>query len=123
MQTVTGKCHCGAVEFEVDFENGFDGIPVRRCNCSLCRRKGAVMSSVDRRYLRVTKGEENLSLYQWNTRIAEHYFCRTCGIYTHHARRSAPNEFGFNLACIEEFDPFSLENVEVFDGAALSLEQ
>lgn len=119
METKKGSCHCGAVEFEVDLENGFGEL--RRCNCSLCRRKGAIIASVPLNRLRVTKGADMLTLYQWNTMTAKHYFCRVCGIYTHHQRRSNPNLFGFNLACIEGVDPFSFGDVEVSDGASHSL--
>ncbi len=119
METVTGKCHCGAVEFEVSLENGLEDL--RRCNCSLCRRKGAVMAGVPIEHLRVTKGAENLSLYQWNTNIAKHYFCRTCGIYTHHQRRSAPGEYGFNVGCLDDFAIEANGDVPTGNGAAMSL--
>jgi len=112
----TASCHCGAVEFKVSLQNGLENI--RRCNCSLCRRNGAVMASVLLADLEVTKGANNLSLYQWNTKTAKHYFCKTCGIYTHHQRRSVPTEFGFNIACIEGVDPFSYVDVPVGNGAS-----
>ena len=121
MPTVTGKCHCGAVEFEVDIDHEIDTKHVRRCNCSLCRRKGALMSGAPKECLRVTRGADNLSLYQWNTNVAEHYFCKTCGIYTHHFRRSDPSQCGFNIACVEGIDPLAFGEVDVFDGASLSL--
>jgi hypothetical protein len=119
MQTVKGTCHCKAVEFEVDLLDGFENI--RRCNCSMCSRRGAVMAGVTLDRLRVTRGADKLSLYQWNTRIARHYFCSVCGIYTHHQRRSVPTEFGFNLACIEGVDMASLEAIGASNGAAQSL--
>jgi hypothetical protein len=119
MEIKRGSCHCGAVQFEVSLSNGFEKL--RRCNCSLCQRKGAVMASVPIDRLRVTKGQEKLSLYQWNTRIAKHYFCSVCGIYTHHQRRSAPGELGFNVACIEGVDPFAFGEVPIGDGASASL--
>lgn len=55
--------------------------------------------------LQVLKGAENLSLYTWGTHTAKHYFCKTCGIYTHHQRRSDPKECGVNLGCIEGANP------------------
>lgn len=119
METKKGSCHCGAVEFEIELHNGFENI--RRCNCSLCRRKGAVMASVRKDRLTVTKGKDKLSLYQWNTKQAKHYFCNVCGIYTHHQRRSVPTEFGFNIACIEGVDPYSFKEVPIGDGASNSL--
>lgn len=78
------------------------------------------MVSVPLASLRILKGADHLSLYQWNTRTAKHYFCSTCGIYTHHQRRSNPNEFGVNVACLEGVDPFALEPVPVANGASLS---
>ncbi len=114
-----GQCHCKAVEFEVELENGFENI--RRCNCSLCRRKGAVIASVPIEKLKVTKGEDKLSLYQWNTKTAKHYFCKICGIYTHHQRRSNPHQFGYNIACIDGVDPFEFKNIAIGDGASQCL--
>ena len=119
LETRKGTCHCRAVEFEVDLENGFEN--VRRCNCSICSRKGAVMAGVPLERLRVTKGEDVLSLYQWNTKVAKHYFCSICGIYTHHQRRSVPTEYGFNVACIVGVDMATIGPVGASNGAAQSL--
>ena len=58
-------CHCGSVELEIEFADGLQNI--RRCDCSLCSRKGYVMASVPAANLKVTKGEDALSLYQWGT--------------------------------------------------------
>ena len=118
-ETMTGRCHCGAVEFEVTPENGLENL--RRCNCSLCRRKGAIMASVPVENLRVIKGEDMLMLYQWNTKTAKHYFCKVCGIYTHHQRRSNPTQYGFNVACLDGVDPFALGEIGIGDGASQSL--
>lgn len=114
-----GKCHCGAVEFEVELENGLEDL--RRCNCSLCRRKGAIMATVPVERLRVVKGMHMLTLYRWNTETAKHYFCKRCGIYTHHQRRSNPSQYGFNVACIEGVDPFALGDIRIGNGAAQPL--
>jgi len=119
METRTGSCHCGAVVFEVDLDNGLSNL--RRCNCSLCRRKGAIMASVPIGRLRVIRGADRLTLYQWNTKVAKHWFCSVCGIYTHHQRRSRPDEYGFNVACLEGVDPFALGPVGVGDGASQTL--
>ncbi len=66
--------------------------------------------------LKVVKGRDDLALYQFNTMTAEHYFCRVCGIYTHHRRRSNPNEYGYNVACLDGVNPFELKDVPVGDG-------
>ena len=120
MNTVkTATCHCGAVELKIDLPDGL--VNLRRCNCSLCRRKGAVMAMAPLAALTVSRGEENLGIYQWNTRVARRYFCKTCGIYTHHQRRSNPEEYGFNVACLEDFDPLALGEIALGDGASMSL--
>ncbi|MCZ0951991.1 MAG: GFA family protein [Rhodospirillaceae bacterium] len=116
-----GSCHCGAIEFEVELDNGLTEL--RRCGCSICFRKGAVMCSVPLAKLRLLQGQDHLSLYQWNTRTARHYFCSRCGIYTHHQRRSNPDEYGVNAACLEGTDPAMLEKVQTWNGQAQSLEQ
>ena len=72
--------------------------------------------------LTVTKGADKLSLYQWNTRVARHYFCSICGIYTHHQRRKNSNEYGYNVACIEGIDLASLGDIPMTDGISMSVE-
>lgn len=107
-------CHCGSVVLELTLPNGIEN--PRRCDCSLCRRKGAIVGSVDLSGIRILEGAESLTLYQFNTNTAKHYFCSNCGIYTHHQRRSNPNECGFNIGCLEGVNPFDLGEVVTNDG-------
>lgn len=107
-------CHCGLVELELDLPDGI--VSPRRCDCSICRRKGAVVASVPLNGIRIVKGEEHLKLYQFNTHTAKHYFCSNCGIYTHHQRRSSPNEYGYNVGCLEGINPFDIPDVPTNDG-------
>ena len=109
-----GSCHCGAVKFEVALPNGLED--PRRCSCSMCRKRGAIAASVELAGLSVTKGEENLTLYQFNTMTAKHYFCSICGIYTHHQRRSNTSQVGVNVAGLAGVDPFKRGEVPVMDG-------
>lgn len=107
-------CHCGTVELEVTLSNGL--ATARRCDCSFCRRRGAVAVSAPLSGIRIVKGAQNLSLYQFGTNTAKHYFCKTCGIYTHHQRRSNPNEYGVNAACLDGVNPRDLDPVPWADG-------
>ena len=66
-------------------------------------------------------GGASLSVYQWNTKKAKHYFCKVCGIYTHHQRRIDSNQFGFNIGCLDDVDPFGFENIGMVDGASGSI--
>lgn len=108
------SCHCGAVVLELSLPNGIEN-PCR-CDCSICRRKGAMVGSVPLAGIKILKGEDALKLYEFNTKTAKHYFCSICGIYTHHQRRSNPHEYGYNIGCLEGVNPFDLENVPTNDG-------
>ncbi|MFD1217957.1 GFA family protein [Microbulbifer celer] len=108
------RCHCGLVEIEVDLPQGL--VDVRRCDCSLCRRRGAIAASAPLGGIKILKGEDHLNLYQFNTNTAKHYFCSNCGIYTHHQRRSKPNQFGFNVACLEDINPLKIDGIPTEDG-------
>ena len=107
-------CHCGAVEMRVRLTDGFNTI--RRCDCSYCRRRQAAPVSAALDGIEIVKGADNLTLYQFGTNTAKHYFCKTCGIYTHHQRRSNPNEFGVNAANIEGVNPRDFEPIIWHDG-------
>lgn len=108
------SCHCGAVELELELPDGI--VDPRRCDCSICRRKGAVVASVPLAGLHVVKGAAQLKLYQFNTRAARHYFCSECGIYTHHQRRSNPEQYGYNVGCLEGINPLKIAGVATEDG-------
>lgn len=107
-------CHCGAVEIAVILPDGLE--TAHRCDCSFCRRRGAIVVSVPLDGLRIVRGADRLSLYQWGTGTAMHYFCSVCGIYTHHQRRSNPNEYAVNVACIAGINPRDLGPVPWADG-------
>ena len=108
------QCHCGAVRLRLTLPNGIEN--PRRCDCSMCRRRGAIVASVNLSNLEVVQGHDTLGCYQFNTMTAKHFFCTKCGIYTHHQRRSNPNQYGYNVGCLEGVNPFELENVAVLDG-------
>ena len=112
--TLDGSCHCGAVKFTATLPFGFSS--ARRCTCSICRMRGAIAVTSTGEHFRITEGEEKLATYRFNTKTAEHHFCTTCGIYTHHKRRSSPDQLGVNVACLEGVSPFDFAEVVVFDG-------
>lgn len=107
-------CHCGAVELRVHLSNGLD--TARRCDCSFCRRRGAAVVSVPLDGLEIVRGKDKLTLYQFNTNTAQHYFCSVCGNYTHHKRRSNPNEYGVNMGALDGVNPAKHEPMRWEDG-------
>ena len=112
--TLDGACHCGAVRFTVTLTKGFAS--ARRCTCSICRMRGAVAVTSTPDAFAIIQGADQLATYRFNTRTAEHHFCKTCGIYTHHKRRSNPNELGVNTACLAGVSPFDFGELLVYDG-------
>lgn len=112
--TLQGACHCQAVQFTVTLTEGFTS--ARRCTCSLCRMRGAIAVTSTPADFALTQGQDKLATYRFNTGIAEHHFCTQCGIYTHHKRRSNPDQLGVNAACLKGVSPFDFAEVVVYDG-------
>jgi len=108
-----GRCHCGTVRFTVPLPAVLQG---GRCTCSICAMKGAVMIGVPRETLTVTSGEDHLTCYHFNTGAAKHFFCSTCGIHCFHQRRSFPDQYAVNAACLEGVSPYDFAEIAVTDG-------
>ena len=108
------KCHCGEVEAKINVPDNL--VKVLQCNCSICKRKNAFMSMVKNEDFKIIKGEDKLKLYQFHSKVAKHYFCSNCGIYTHHNPRANPAMTGFNVGCIDEINIFALKDIVVNDG-------
>lgn len=111
MPTYQGSCHCGRVAFEVDG----DIRGVVECNCSICRRKGALWHAAKADQVRITAGESDLGTYQFNTMKARHYFCKACGVSPFSHPRIDPSLWVVNVRCLEGVDLKSLP-VQLFDG-------
>lgn len=115
-QDYQGSCHCGSVTFTVSGTIAKGAV----CDCSICRRKGAVMAAVEPERFAITSGEENISLYQFNTRAARHHFCKICGIYKHHKRRR-DDMIGINTGCLDGFDKKELDEIMEIKGSEFSV--
>ena len=117
-----GSCHCGAVAFEVEAPERFTAL---RCNCSVCTKAGFLHLIVPLTRFKLLRGEENLSTYTFNTGVAQHYFCRTCGMKPFYVPRSNPDGMDVNVNCLDPFpdgvavEPFDGRNWEA-GGAALA---
>jgi len=99
-QTYRGSCHCGAVTFEVEMDLDH----VRVCDCSLCRKRGALNFRVEEDDIRVISPLDEMTLYQWHTRTAKDYFCPTCGILPFRRPRTAPELWTVNVRCLDGVD-------------------
>lgn len=110
--THRGGCHCGRVRFEVDAPAR---LVVRECNCSICGKLGYRHLIVSRGSFRQTAGEEALTTYRFNTGVARHLFCSTCGIESFYVPRSHPEGVSINERCLDEGTVLEVE-VRPFDG-------
>jgi hypothetical protein len=106
-----GGCHCGAVRFEVEAP---ERLTVLDCNCTLCSMTGFLHLIVPKSKFRLLQGEENLATYRFNTGVAQHRFCRTCGIKSFYIPRSNPDGIDVNVRCLDE-PPQDLV-IEAFEG-------
>ena len=111
-----GTCHCGKIAFEVE------GLieKAMACNCSICSRKGSLLWFVPREQLTVHAADENIGTYQFNKKIIQHCFCRTCGIHPY-AEGMDPNGqaiAAINIRCLDGLD-LEIIPVQQFDGRAL----
>jgi hypothetical protein len=99
-QKYEGSCHCGAVRFEIETD-----LPeLTMCDCSICKRKNALMVKVHESGFRLLAGEASLTEYQFHTRTARHFFCKVCGIYPFHRKRVTPDTLGINVFCLQGVD-------------------
>jgi hypothetical protein len=109
-----GGCHCGKVQFEVEAPAAIDA---DQCNCSICRMSGYLHLIVAKDHFRLIAGQDAIQTYTFNTGIAQHYFCRHCGIKSFYVPRSHPDDISVNVNCL---DPATIAavNVTPFDGAS-----
>tara|TARA_B100000579_G_C22263959_1_gene590678 strand:+ start:106 stop:474 length:369 start_codon:yes stop_codon:yes gene_type:complete len=111
-------CHCKEIQIELKLEKGFEELV--RCNCSLCKRRGYIMAKIKLKNLKVIKGQDKLSVYKFGKKyLTEHFFCKICGIYTHHRSYTNPENYEYNIACIDKVDTFKYKDIPVFDGEKL----
>ncbi|NKB44325.1 MAG: GFA family protein [Alphaproteobacteria bacterium] len=110
--THKGGCHCGAVAFEVDAPTS---ITVHACNCSMCEKVGFVHLIVPAERFKLLTREDALATYTFNTGVAQHLFCKTCGVKSFYVPRSNPDGYSVNIRCLDQ-STFNDIRVEPFDG-------
>ena len=108
----SGACHCGRVQFEIDAPAEIDAV---ECNCSICRKSGFLHLIVPQVRFRLLQGSDELTIYKFNTGVAQHLFCKTCGIKAFYIPRSNPDGYSVNVRCLQ---PGTIKHVHVsgFDG-------
>ena len=113
MKTYNGSCSCSKVTFEVETKLK----RISKCNCSICTKKGIIHHVVDQNKFILISGKDNLSLYQFGTMRAKHYFCKYCGIHLFNNPRTYPEKVSVNVNCLDDFDlEKEMPKVVKFDG-------
>ena len=112
MTTHKGGCHCGRIEFEVDAP---EDVAATLCNCSVCSMTGFVHLIVSKSDFRLIRGADAISTYTFNTGVAQHYFCRHCGVKSYYVPRSHPDGISVNVNCLQAGTIASI-TTERFDG-------
>ena len=110
-QTYRGGCHCGRVAFEVSGTIG----DLEECNCSICAKKGYVHWFVTRESFHLLSDADDLATYRFNTGVARHHFCPTCGVASFYIPRSDPDKIDVNVRCLEGVD-LAKFHLKPFDG-------
>jgi hypothetical protein len=116
MAKQTGGCHCGRVRYEVET----DLAPVVSCNCSICRKRGYLLTFVPKAQFTLLSGEHDQTDYQFNKKIVHHLFCSTCGVSSF-GTGTGPNDVemvAINVRCLDGVEPDALE-IRDFDGRSL----
>lgn len=107
-----GGCHCGKVRFEVDVSGD---LVVSDCNCSICRMTGYLHLIVPRADFRLLQGDADIVTYTFNTGVAQHHFCSSCGIKSFYVPRSHPDGISVNARCLDDAGKLDMR-IEPFDG-------
>ena len=108
-----GGCHCGAVRFEARLP---PVVVADDCTCSICTMTGFRHIITPQSRFRLLQGQESLTTYVFNTGVARHLFCKTCGVKSFYRPRSNPDGWSVNARCLDA-DTAPRLDLRVFDGA------
>lgn len=113
--TYQGSCHCGRVAFEV--EGSMEG--AMDCNCSFCRRRGALLWFVPRTAFTLLSPTADYATYTFNSHKLQHRFCPTCGNapFSEGSGKDGVAMVAVNIRCLEGVDPAKVK-VTQYDGAS-----
>ena len=112
LESREGGCHCGRVRFRarVDLEQ------LSHCSCSICTKKGILHLPVFPSEFELLRGKDALTVYTFETGVAQHTFCSHCGINPFYIPRSQPHRIIVNARCLDDVDGPSLKPTRFFDG-------
>jgi hypothetical protein len=115
-KTYSGGCHCGKVRYEVTT----DLAQLTTCNCSICSKRGHVLTFAGAEQFTLKQGQDQLTDYQFNKKHIHHVFCKTCGIesFSHGAGKDGKPMYAISVRCLDDVD-LSGRTIPEFDGKKL----
>lgn len=110
-----GGCHCQDIRFKIKLDESVESTEITLCNCSMCEKTGYLHLIIPKHQFTFNSNWNNLSNYQFNKKIAKHYFCKNCGIKSFYQPRSHPDCLSINARCLDDFSKYKLL-INNFDG-------
>ena len=107
-----GGCHCGQVRFKAPVDLDL----LSQCSCTICTKKGILHLSVRAADFALLRGKDALTVYTFGTGVAQHTFCRHCGMHAFYIPRSQPDSISVNARCLDDVDGLALRPTRFFDG-------
>ncbi|MGY8958024.1 MAG: GFA family protein [Alphaproteobacteria bacterium] len=112
LETREGGCHCGRVRFRARIDLDI----LSQCSCSICTKKGILHLPIFPADFELLSGKDALTLYTFETGVAQHPFCAHCGIAAFYVPRSQPDKITVNARCLDNIDGPGLTPPRFFDG-------
>jgi len=111
---IRAACHCTAVRLEIaELPNW-----VLDCNCTLCRRYGALWSYPAAGKVKIVSPPEATQTYLWGNRWLAFHRCKECGcvVYMEAVMENPPFIYGINARMIPTLDPEHVRLVQKDNG-------
>jgi len=110
-----GGCHCQDTRYTISLDSTIESSSITACNCSMCEKTGYLHLIIPKNQFQLNTEWGQLTNYQFNKKIAQHYFCKTCGIKSFYQPRSHPDCWSINVRCLDGFANINLK-IDNFDG-------
>lgn len=82
LHKVSGRCHCGNIEYTFVSPVPKMELPLRSCDCSFCSKQGACYTSHPQGSLKVVVREkEQVIFYQFGSEAADVFSCKICAVF------------------------------------------
>jgi hypothetical protein len=111
-ETREGGCHCGQIRFRAELDLDL----LSQCSCTICTKKGIVHLPAAPADFTLLRGKDALTVYTFGTGVAQHTFCKHCGMHAFYIPRSSPDMLSVNARCLDDIDGPALKPTRFFDG-------